>query len=201
MVESSGTEPPMQDKDLYQHILGLTSPWTFRECSLGGTLSKSTATIAMRQMGSQYQPDALANESTSIIPPTKNPCWRCGLVMYGKLRWSRGLGVRPFGIFERREQDQLATPTAMIAIQQMGSQYQPDAPARETTSILSPPKNACWRDGLVMHGKPQWSQLFSRLTACRVPGHNRAECCDAEQRENFKKAIFVRCGGLDLYPR
>jgi hypothetical protein len=76
----------MQDKDLYQHILGLTSPWVFRECSLGGTLSKSTATIAMRQMGSQYQPDALANESTSIIPPTKNPCWRCGLVMYGKLR-------------------------------------------------------------------------------------------------------------------
>ena len=48
----------MQDKELYQHILGLTSPWTVRERSLGGTLATSTATNAMRQMGSQYQPDA-----------------------------------------------------------------------------------------------------------------------------------------------
>ena len=48
----------MQDNDLYQHILGLSSPWTVRERSLGGTLATSTATNAMRQMGSQYQPDA-----------------------------------------------------------------------------------------------------------------------------------------------
>ena len=48
----------MQDKELYQHILGLSSPWTVRERSLGGTLATSTATNAMRQMGSQYQPDA-----------------------------------------------------------------------------------------------------------------------------------------------
>jgi hypothetical protein len=48
----------MQDNDVYQHILGLSSPWTVRERSLGGTLATSTATNAMRQMGSQYQPDA-----------------------------------------------------------------------------------------------------------------------------------------------
>jgi len=91
--------------------------------------------------------------------------------------------------------------TAANAMHQMGSQYQPDSPARETTSIISPPKNPCWRDGLVLHGKPWLSQLSSRLTACRVLGHKRADCCDAEQRENFKKAIFFTCGGLDLYPR
>jgi len=122
----------MQDNDLYQHILGLSSPWTVRERSLGGTLATPTASHAMRQMGSQYQPD---------------------------------------------------------------SKYQPDAPARETTSLIPPPKNPCWRDGLVLHGKPRLSQLSSRLTACRVLGHKRAECCDAEQRENFKKAIFFTCGG------
>jgi hypothetical protein len=86
----------MHYKELYQHILGLTSPWTVRECSLGGTLAKSTATIAMRQMGSpyqpdsKYQPDAPARESTSLIPPPKNPCWRDGLVMRGKPQLSRG---------------------------------------------------------------------------------------------------------------
>jgi hypothetical protein len=58
-----------------------------------------------------------------------------------------------------------------------------------------------WRGGLVMHGKLRWSQLDSRLTACRVLGHQRAEWCDAEQRDNFKKTIFFTCGGLDLYPR
>jgi len=91
--------------------------------------------------------------------------------------------------------------TAANAVHQMGPQYQPDAPARETTSIISPPKNPCWRDGLVLHGKPRLSQLSSRLTACRVLGHKRAECCDAEQRDNFQKTIFFTCGGLDLYPR
>ena len=111
------------------------------------------------------------------------------------------LGVHPFGIFERPEQAQLATPTNTNAKQQMGSKYQPDAPARETTSLISPPKNPRWRCGLLMHGKPQWSQLSSRLAACRVLGHKRAECCDAEQRENFKKAIFFTCGGSHLYPR
>jgi hypothetical protein len=91
--------------------------------------------------------------------------------------------------------------TVANAVRQMGPQYPPDAPARETFSIISPPKNPCWRDGLVLRGKPRLSQLSSRLTACRVLGHKRAECCDAEQRDNFQKTIFFTCGGLDLYPR
>jgi len=57
----------MQDKELYQHILGLTSPWTVRECSLGGTLAKSTAKIAMRQMGSQYQPDSKYQPDAPVL--------------------------------------------------------------------------------------------------------------------------------------
>ena len=35
MVQSLGKGPPaMQDKELYQHILGLTSPWTVSEVKL-----------------------------------------------------------------------------------------------------------------------------------------------------------------------
>jgi hypothetical protein len=70
----------------------------------------------------------------SLISPPKNPCWRDGLVMHGKPLPSRGSGSHPFGLFERPELDHLATSTATIAMQQMGSQYQPDAPARESTS-------------------------------------------------------------------
>ena len=35
MAPSLGKEPPgMQDKELYQHLLGLTSPWTVSEVKL-----------------------------------------------------------------------------------------------------------------------------------------------------------------------
>jgi hypothetical protein len=106
----------MQDKELYQHILGLTSPWTVRERSLGGTLATPTATNAMQQMGSQYQPDAPVRESTSVIPPPKTPCWRGGLVLHGKPRLSRGWECGRFGLFERHELDQLAKSTITIRV-------------------------------------------------------------------------------------
>jgi hypothetical protein len=80
----------MHDKELYRHILGPSSPWTVGERSLGGTLATPTATNTPQQMGSKYQPDAPARESTSIISPPKNPCWRCGLVMHGKPQLPRG---------------------------------------------------------------------------------------------------------------
>jgi hypothetical protein len=44
-----------------------------------------------------------ASRCSSNASPSKNPCWRDGLVLHCKQLLSRGSVVRPFGNFERPE--------------------------------------------------------------------------------------------------
>ena len=91
----------MLDNELYQHILGLSSPWTLARPAT------PTATIAMRQMGSQYQPDAPARESTSNYFATEEPLLarRAGTerqsAVFARSRRRGGLGTAWFKRVEK----------------------------------------------------------------------------------------------------
>jgi hypothetical protein len=97
------------------------------------------------------------------------------------------LGIRPFGMFEGHELDLLAS-TATNGMRLMGSQYQPDALARESTPLISPPKNPCWRCGVVPHGKPRFSRGWERTRTDAVPN----DCNEATARVWFLLAILRR---------
>jgi hypothetical protein len=74
--------------------------------------------------------------------------------------------------------------------------------ASVASPTISPPKNPCWRDGLVMHGQPQWPRgsglhpfgIFERPEQAQLATSTQTPCSKwlavPARRASFEVALF-----------